>query len=540
MEEKVLLPVSAVAEYLYCPRNFYYRMAEGAQESNPAFLEGKLQEERREERARILRGDSLQLRQVRLASQHYGLTAELDVVEENNGSQYPVEYKRGGFKESVSDDVQLCCQSLLLEEALQMDVLEGYIFYAESNRRRKVLISTELRELTLQSIENARRVLEEGEAPLPLNDEHCEGCSLAPRCLPGEVAFLNGSASEPKRVVPSAELGRVLYVDTYGAYLRKRSGYIQVTRDKELLHEVPMAAVDQVVLVGQTGATTPLLVDLMQRGIPVYFCQYGGRLNGWVQPMWGKNSLLRIAQLRCYDDVLRKTELARSFVAGKLANYRTLLMRYYRSRQNEELSSAAEEIAKTLRSLHVQSDLDQIRGAEGYASRLWFNCFPQLILSDHAEFFFAGRNRRPPRDPVNAMLSFGYSMLVKDVLGELMRVGLDPYIGFLHSAVYGRPALALDLVEEFRPLIVDSAVVTAINTGMVAPGDFEMSEYQCEMKETARKAFFQAYRNRINEEIQHPVFGYRLSYRRTIELQARLLSKVILKEIPAYKPFGVR
>ena len=138
------------------------------------------------------------------------------------------------------------------------------------------------------------------------------------------------------------------------------------------------------------------------------------------------------------------------------------------------------------------------------------------------------------------MLSFGYSMLAKDLIGELMRVELDPYVGFLHSAVYGRPALALDLMEEFRPIIVDSAVLTAINTNMIGPENFEANELSCMMDEKGRKSFFQAYRNRMNEEIVHPIFGYKLSYRRTLELQARMLAKTIRGEIDVYRPFLVR
>ncbi len=540
MEPPILLPVSAVAEYMYCPRNFYYRMVEGAEERNAVMLEGALQEEAREERARQIRGDALQWRQIRVASQYYGLTAELDVVEELDGCCYPVEYKCGEYKESVPDDVQVCCQALLLEENLGIDIEQAFIYYAVSNKRRAVLLTPTLRDFTLQAIETARDVLADGAVPEPLDDERCDGCSLAARCLPGEVAFLRNKGEQPRRIVPSAELGRVLYVDTYGAYLRKREGYIQVTKDKELLHEIPLTAVDQVVLVGQVNATTPLLTELLHKGVPVYLCQYGGRLNGWLQPMWGKNSLLRIAQVRAFDDPAVTLSLARSFVRGKLNNYRTLLLRYQRSTENGQLAEAADTIARTLKTLDSQDTLDAVRGAEGFGSRAWFESMPHMLRRGETDFFFAGRNRRPPRDPVNALLSFGYSMLAKDLIGELMRVGLDPYVGFLHSAVYGRPALALDLMEEFRPIIVDSAVLTAINTNMVGPDNFTVNDLACTLDEKGRKSFFQAYRNRMNEEITHPIFGYKLSYRRTMELQARMLAKTIRGEIDGYRPFVVR
>ena len=171
MDPSILLPVSAVAEFMYCPRNFFYRMAEGAEEKNAVMLEGALQEQAREERARQIRDKAVQLRQIRIASQYYGLTAELDVVEELNGLSYPVEYKRGEYKESVSDDVQVCCQVLLLEENLGTDISQAYVYYSASNKRRTVPITQTLRDLTRQTIEMARDTLSDGAVPEPLDDE---------------------------------------------------------------------------------------------------------------------------------------------------------------------------------------------------------------------------------------------------------------------------------------------------------------------------------------------------------------------------------
>ncbi len=250
--------------------------------------------------------------------------------------------------------------------------------------------------------------------------------------------------------------------------------------------------------------------------------------------------MLRIAQFQAYGDTEIKVSLAKSFVYGKLANYRTLIMRYNRNLNHPKLSASAEAIGRYMKKISEQTTINELLGLEGIASRSWFESLPYLIKREDADFFFSGRNRRPPRDPINALLSFSYSMLGKDIVGELMRVGLDPYIGFLHSAVYGRPALALDLMEEFRPIIADSVVLTAVNTGMVRPGHFENIRMNCHMNESGRKSFYQAYRNRMNEEITHPIFGYKLSYRRTIELQARILAKVLRGEIKEYIPFTVR
>ena len=149
----------------------------------------------------------------------------------------------------------------------------------------------------------------------------------------------------------------------------------------------------------------------------------------------------------------------------------------------------ADTIYLEIKDLDNRITLDELQGVEGMGSRAWFEAYPLMIKRKGTDFFFYGRNRRPPRDPVNAMLSFGYTMLAKDVVGELMRVGLDPYFGFLHSSVYGRPALALDMMEEFRPILVDSAVLTAINSGMVNDEDFEITNVNCLMSEGGRKSF---------------------------------------------------
>lgn len=536
--ENQLIPVSAVAEVLYCPRNFYYRMVEGAEDANHHVLEGGMQERMREERLQQSRDNVRQARRVKLASEQYGITGVLDMMEEKDGKRYPVEYKKGELRHNVNDDVQLCCQALLLEEEFGVDIGEGYIYYVESASRRFVPFSIELRELTRQTIEEARRILADGHIPDPVNDQRCSGCSLFACCLPEETVCLQGG-DKPRRVVPTANLGRVLYIDSPGVYLRKREGRISVEKEKEVVQEVPLTSIDQVVMVGRVNATMPLLDELMRSGIPAYFCSTGGSLSGWLQPAWGKNSLLRIAQTRLFDRDEQKLTMAKAFVKGKLHNQRTLLMRYNRTIKSEALRRSCDFLLLCLRKIDEQQDLNQLMGMEGSGGRAYFEAIP-LILKEGQDFFFAGRNRRPPRDPVNAMLSFGYALLTKDILSEIMRVGLDPYVGFLHSAVYGRPALALDVMEEFRPILVDSAVFTAINTGMVTADDFVMAEGSCQMSEAGRKALFQAYRNRVNEEITHPVFDYKLTYRRTIELQVRLLAKVIQGEFAEYISFQVR
>lgn len=533
------LPISAVAEILYCPRNFYYRVVEQADDYNHHILEGRLQEEKRDERNSQWREDRKQSRKIFLDSKYYNIAGTLDTVEEKDGLIYPVEYKKGSLRENPNDDVQVCCQALLLEEYLKNDISKGYVFYVNSATRRIVTLSPELRELTLQTIEYGHKIIEEQILPEPVNDHRCNGCSLVERCLPQETAFITKGTVKPKKPVPTANLGRVLYVDTPGAYLKKKDGRILLTKDKEMIKDIPLNAVDQVVLIGRVNISTPLLQELVKRSIPVHFGTTYGNYLGWLNPVLSKNSLLRLAQARIVDDNAKSLELAKAFIKGKLANMRTFLMRYNRSLHNEELKVVIDQLNKIIKKVERATDKQEILGYEGNGSKEYFKVIDKLLKND-VDFYFMGRNRRPPRDPINAMLSYGYSLLTKEIINELMRVGLDPYLGFFHSNIYGRPALALDLMEEFRTIIVDSAVLTAINTGMIGRDDFELSFERCQMSEKGRKALFQAYRNRINEEITHPIFGYKLSYRRIIELQARFLAKVLTKEIDTYQPFFVR
>lgn len=236
-----------------------------------------------------------------------------------------------------------------------------------------------------------------------------------------------------------------------------------------------------------------------------------------------------------------------------------MLQRHQRRQSDREVGQAIEQMARLLRELaampldtaHVPhplasgdnriagTPLETILGMEGAGSAAYFHCFGKL-LSDPRQWPFEGRVKRPPTDPVNALLSFGYSLLTNKVASAVQLVGFDHYVGFLHSAVYGRPALALDLVEEFRPIIVDSVVLKILNHRMFTLNDFVIELGAYRLKDEQRKEFYKQFEERLNEEVQHPLFGYRVTYRRCLELQARLLAKVLTGEIDEYPPMLVK
>src|SRR5262245_22688272 len=313
---------------------------------------------------------------------------------------------------------------------------------------------------------------------------------------------------------------------------------------------VPLAKVEQVMVLGDITLTTPALHALLERRIAVHYLSARGRSYGALTADWGKNSGVRLAQYALFGDTTRRFVVARQCVAGKLMNMRTTLLRYARSRaESAGLQEAAQQIRACLRALArlpAPSEAEPgdrmhgfgpLLGLEGSASAAYYGVFGSLLKG---EWGFAGRVKRPPTDPINALLSFGYTVLTNQIVSLVHAVGLDPGLGVLHQPGFGKPALALDLVEAFRPIIVDSVAITMINIGQIAPDDFTEEVGAYRLQDKARNLFLEKLEARLNERVRHPVFGYQASYRRCIELQARLFAKYAQGEIPRFTPFTVR
>jgi CRISPR-associated protein Cas1 len=318
---------------------------------------------------------------------------------------------------------------------------------------------------------------------------------------------------------------------------------------------VPLIKVSEVIILGDSTLTAPALSALLDQRVEITFLNSHGQFRGRVVPSNSRNSLLRLAQFRAHDDPIRSLELARRFVLGKLTNLRTLLLRSNRKIKDEEINQAAESIHGILGQIEqLQSDgtppadpgkpqagtvWGTLQGLEGAGTARYFSVFGRLLRGDE-KLSFDTRNRRPPRDPVNALLSFGYTLLLHQCTAALQMVGLDPYVGYLHASQYSKPSLALDLMEEFRAPVVDSVILTLVNNRMIQANDFiaEMGSYR--LKDGPRRTFLFKFEERLNTEIEHPTFGYKATYRRCIELQARLIAKVLSGEIAQYPPFKVR
>jgi CRISPR-associated protein Cas1 len=330
-----------------------------------------------------------------------------------------------------------------------------------------------------------------------------------------------------------------LYVTQQDAVLRKTDERLKVTQNGTTLLDVPMIKVSSIVLFGRVTVTAATVQALLEHQIALCYLSQHGRYVGRIEPALSKNSLLRAAQYRAAFNPATTLTLARHMVRGKLSNMRVFLQRANRGLDDPALTQAVERLKMQLLAVDAADSTDQLRGMEGAGSAVYFGVFANLIKAEGMSF--TKRVRRPPTDPVNALLSFGYALLANDLHSAVNTVGFDPYQGYLHVGHYGRPSLALDLMEEFRPLIADSVVLLCLNKRIIGPEDFTVELGNvCRLSEAARKKFLVQYEERKNTEIQHPIFDYKVTYQRCFELQARLLAKYLQGEIAEYPPLITR
>jgi CRISPR-associated protein Cas1 len=516
-------------------------------------------------------GDAVRTRSVQISSERLGITGKLDVLEEKDGSTYPVEYKRGDGPCGANgrpaiwdnDAVQLCAQAMLLEEERGISIPTAVLYYMGSKSRIDVPLDDELRAKTMQAIRTIRELSlqDSPPAPLPADLRHrCFGCSLVTVCQPEETLYCLAQpqiapADVPAvgitRVLPQGIEGAVLYLQEQGAYVGKRSEHLIVRKHGQELQRIPIAAVRQVVIFGNVQVSTQALGSLATLGVPVVYMTVYGNFVASVMPTVTKNVLLRVNQFKIFADPRRAFTLAKAVVKAKISNQRTLLMRSLRSRNAGESTDestrgsnepAARDMAELLSRLDGIADPAVLLGTEGQAAALYFSQFNRMLkaAAPGRGFDFRTRNRRPPKDPVNALLSFAYAILLKDCFSALCAVGFDPYHGFFHVGRHGKPSLALDLMEEFRAIIADSVVLTLINNETLTSKDFLVWRESCQLTEDGRKRFFECYEQRKSTVVTHPVFGYKMTYGRMLEVQARMLAAYIRGDIPEYTGFTVR
>jgi len=552
--ELPLLPARMVNEYQYCPRLAYLEWVQGEWADSRDTVQGRYTHRRVDRASGNLpdpadteEAEKAHARSVTLSSTRLGLIAKMDLVEAEGNVVTPVDYKRGKrphVKGGAYDPerVQLCVQGLILEEH-GYQCTTGVLYFAESRERVTVEFDEELRAMTLNAIDGLRLIAAGGRTPQPLEDSpKCPRCSLVGICLPDEVQFLRNQETPPRPLAAQQDSALPVYVQARGAKVAKKGETLDISVDDQTVQHVRLIDVSQLVLMGSIYITTPTLHELMSRGIPVSWHSFGGFFLGHTVGTGHKNVELRTAQYKASFDPATCLRLAKGFVVAKIQNQRTLLRRNWKAA--DSCDELIESFKADIRSAQRAEDLGQLLGAEGQAAAKYFGRFAAMLSgadgSSSMPFDFTTRNRRPPTDPVNALLSYAYSILARTWTTTLTAVGFDAYRGFFHQPRYGRPALALDVMEPFRPLIADSAVIQAINNGEVRPTDFTTVAGSVSLDEDGRKRFIGTIERRLSQEITHPLFGYKVSYRRLLELQARLLARHLLGELDDNPNFTTR
>ena len=587
------MPVRRLHNFIYCPRLFYYQWVENIFQENADTIAGSHahrnvdQSSRLDEEKLKALGENLpegaRLRSLRLESEALGLVGVVDLIEGGPDGAEIVDYKKGSARrdnegERIAkepDAVQVAAHALLLRE-IGINAARAAIYYAADKRRVPVELTAELFARVRSTIEEARAIAASGKCPPPLkNDPRCLYCSAYPICLPNEswwwaragkavkpdnqlhfafsapvedqvrdqifealeFAAESGKQSptlQPPR--PEHDDGEVLVVQTAGAQIGQRGDQFIVSLKGEELRKLPGHQVRAIYCYGAIQLTAQAIEACLELGIDVAYFSPAGRFLGTLRALPASGVDARRGQYRLFELPGVRLQIAREVVRAKIHNQRTMLMR------NGEVSDRVLQLLAGFRDATESArELSELLGIEGTAAALYFEQF-ESMLKEHGEWKFdwRGRNRRPPRDPVNALLSLGYSVLVKELTGVCDAVGLDPFLGFMHQPRYGRPALALDLMEEFRPLIPDSVAISLINRGELGPDDFIRSASGTFLNGRGRKAFWEAWFRRLDAQVSHPQFAYKMAYRRMLEVQARQLWRFVRGEAIAYHGFTTR
>lgn len=583
-EAQPLLPVRRLHNFIYCPRLCYLQWVENLFVENADTAAGSAVHRKvdhassfDDEKKEILGKDlpeGARLRSLHLTSETLRLTGIVDLIEGGESGGRVVDYKRGSaLRDSTGeriakeyDAIQVAAHVLLLREE-GMNIESATIYYAADKRHVPIALSDELFAQTLAAIEGARLVGQDNRLPPPLeNDVRCNYCSAYPVCLPKETAWwkaqqafearearqlglifeeseaaevVDGLVEEEESMLPprpERNDGEILVVQTPGTQVGQRGGEIVVTQKREVLRKLPVQQVRSIYLYGAIQLTAQAAQTCLEESIDVAYFSPAGRYLGGLQGLPTSGVDARKGQYELFTKDFCRIKLAGECIRAKIRNQRVMLMRNGSPDKTllKRLSRASENAGNA-------GSLDEIRGIEGGAAAVYFGQFASMLKAEgEISFDFKKRSRRPPRDPVNALLSLGYSILAKELAGICHQVGLDPFLGFFHQPRYGRPALALDLMEEFRPLIADSVAISLINRGEIDESDFYFSARGVVLNTRGRRRFWEAWFRRLDTEVTHPQFDYKMSYRRMMEVQVRQLWRYVRGEALRYHGFTTR
>lgn len=526
MSDDNVIPIALVAHHVFCPRRAWLE-AHGEKADTAPMAEGTAAHTAVDDPSRS-RGSRLTA--VHLRSERLGLTGRADAVEvAPDRSVTLIEHKatplRRKLQVSARTRVQLALEALCLRE-MGWQVKGAAVWNATLRRRIDVPLDEELERLAIEHVHACREVFRRGTPPPPLEDDpRCSRCSHVSICLPDE----HRSRVPARQISVSDPAARVLHISTAGSRARLRRGRIEISApDRDEPIRVPIEQVAGIIVQGNADLSSAVIRETLSRGYPLVWCSWTGRVVGWASPAGGPNGDVRRAQYGLSED--RRIAVARRIVAGKIANQASFLRRHGASEREKLLA-----LADAARSAPT---IESALGIEGRAAVAYFRALGRAVRAPWMSF--ERRQARPAPDEANAALNLVYALLLADALRALIACGLDPAAGILHSSVQNKPALALDLMEEFRPILADSAFMWAINNGELRQSNFRSDLGAVRLTDRGRRALIAAYERRMQTEFKHPRFGYRVSWRRALEVHARLLLAFFRGELDSYHPIVVR
>ncbi len=519
-----MISASQLNTYLFCPRLLFLEAVLGCEGSNIPSEEGRFLH------------DKLASEEIYLESESLGLCGKLDVYRQEG---IPVEYKRGRPQPDGSPwpghATQLCAMGMLLEEVEKIEVPYGYIWYNLSRERLEVHLTEELRGETRKIIEQATKLVNGNQLPPPIeNRKACLGCNQYRNCLPDEICGTSPPEESKTILAPHVE-GQAVYVDRPGSKLSMKDGQLRISAiGEEEAVSVGLSRINQIVIQQPASCTSSLFEACAKQKIPVMLLDYSGRWQGSVQGPVNRNVFTRLAQYNTLTHPENCLYLAKTLIAAKLHNQRVWLRRHLGKDHDKvtALTRAAKQVDQATEPLGLM-------GIEGEAARNFYAGFSEMLLTDDS-LSWLGRKKHPSPDPLNSLLSFGYSILMQQVLTGCELAGLDPYLGFYHGLKHGKPSLALDLMEIYRTPVVDATVLGFLNRKQCSLEDFEIEGSRCLLKPTTRKAFVHALFERLRTPVKHPVFGYETTYQRAIHVEARLFSYALISGLDIWQPFRWR
>lgn len=541
-----LIRVMALHALAYCERLFYLEEVEEIRVADHNVYEGRRMHEG------IDKGPDVY--SMELASERLGIRGKVDVARREDGKLTVVEHKKGKSQKGTdpwpSDRLQILAYALLLAEHAGEPVPEVALrYHADRKTLRLAIDPVEAEKEVIAAVRRAR-VLRSSlqRPPVTASERLCRTCSLAPVCLPEEERFAESGEEKAERLFPQDDTRRIVHVVEQGASIGKDGEELLVWRPDGSKKAIPGLTVSAVVLHGNVQISTQAVHFCVANQITVHWLSYGGHYVGAVSP--GAGGVQRRArQFRAFEDKTLKATLCLRIAEAKIENQVRYLLRATRTAGEERDSDVVAGIERLRHSLAALAEMkteianaaadgtatdpnwiteitDRIRGYEGVGSREYFGLLPRVVdVREGDLLFFSGRNRRPPRDPFNALLSFGYALLYRDCVGALLAVGLEPALGVMHTARSSAYPLALDLMELFRLILWDVTLVGSVNRKQWTRDDFEITKGHVWLNADGRRKAIGLYEARKQEKWKHPVLDYSLSYARTIELEARLLEK---------------